>query len=409
VAETEYVVEEMSAPRAERGGPPESSGPIPGGVPKVDPFTEFNLRLWKSWNLALRPPRVLVGQTPSDPIYTEGRMRVLHYRPLPGVAESDRPPILLVYALINKPYIMDLQPGLSVVEDLLRRGLDVYLIDWGTPNYLDKDLRIHDYVNGYIDRAVDAVREASGTERLHVLGYCMGGTFAAMYASLHPEKVRTLALMAAGLDFDTQGSFLNIWSHAPGFDAWKIARTYGLIPPTFFNDAFGLLDPLRSNYVKFKDLLNRIDDQPFVENFLRMEKWTNDGIPMAGPTYAEFIDKGYQRNLLVKGEWTLDGDDREIDLRALTMPLATIVGLKDNLVPPESTERALERVGSKDLRRFQLPTGHIGLSVSRSAHRDLWPAFADWVLAHSREAPTRRGPYRTRSKKRPRSRLRPKA
>jgi polyhydroxyalkanoate synthase subunit PhaC len=406
MAESEYVVAEMSAPRANRGDDSANSGGNPEGAARADPFTEFTQRLWKSWNLALHPPRILVGQTPSDPIYTEGRMRVLHYRPLPGVAESDRPPILLVYALINKPYILDLQPGLSVVESLLRRGLDVYLIDWGTPNQLDKDLRIHDYVNGYLDRAVDAVREASGSDRLHVLGYCMGGTFAAMYTSLHPEKVRTLALMAAGLDFDTRSGFLNVWSHAPGFDAWKIARTYGLIPPTFFNDAFGLLDPLRSNYVKFKDLLNRIDDQPFVENFLRMEKWTNDGIPMAGPTYAEFIDKGYQRNLLVKGEWTLDGDEREIDLNALTMPLATIVGLKDNLVPPECTERALERVGSKDVRRFQLPTGHIGLSVSRTAHRDLWPAFADWVLAHSRESTSRRGrsPARPRNPQRARRR-----
>jgi polyhydroxyalkanoate synthase len=130
---------------------------------------------------------------------------------------------------------------------------------------------------------------------------------------------------------------------------------------------------------------------------------------MAGPTYAEFIDKGYQRNLLVKGEWTLDGDERVVDLKALTMPLATIVGLKDNLVPPESTERALERVGSRDVKRFQLPTGHIGLSVSRSAHRDLWPAFANWVMAHSQQTPSRRHKNPTRSKNRRRARRRPKA
>jgi polyhydroxyalkanoate synthase len=408
MAETEYVVAEMSGPRAGHNGGSGSAAESSSARGRVDPFAEFTERLWKSWNLALHPPRVLVGQTPSDPIYTEGRMRVLHYRPLPGASGKNRPPILLVYALINKPYIMDLQPGLSVVESLLRKGLDVYLIDWGTPNQLDKDLRIHDYVNGYVDHAVDAVREASGVDRLHILGYCMGGTFSAMYASLHPEKVRTLALMAAGLDFDNRSSFLNVWSHAPGFDAWKIARTYGLIPPTFFNDAFGLLDPLRSNYIKFKDLLNRVDDQPFVENFLRMEKWTNDGIPMAGPTYAEFIDKGYQRNLLVKGEWTLDGDEREVNLKNLTMPLATIVGLKDNLVPPESTERALEQVGSEDVRRFQLPTGHIGLSVSRTAHRDLWPAFAEWVTTHDQPASPRRrtAPVRSKGRKQIRRRAR---
>ena len=380
---TEYIVPEMTAPRAEGVGVPPSAPRHRGGPARFAPLAEFSEKLWKAWDLAVHPPKILVGQTPSDPIYTEGRMRVLRYRPIPGIEGGDRPPILLVYALINKPYIMDLQPGLSVVESLLRRGLDVYLIDWGTPNRLDKDLRIHDYVNGYLDRAVDAVRKTRGVDRLHILGYCMGGSFAAMYAALHPEKVRTLALMAAGLDFDTRSSFLNVWSHAPGFDPWKIARTYELIPPEFFNDAFGILDPLRTNYLKFKDLLNRIDNESFVENFLRMEKWTNDGIPMAGPTYAEFIDKGYQKNLLVKGEWTLDGDEREIDLRALTMPMATIVGLKDNLVPPESTERVLGHVGTKDVKRFELSSGHIGLSVSRAAHKELWPSFAEWVLAHS--------------------------
>ena len=376
----EHVVPEMAPPPTSPEG---SSARFPGADGGTDPVAQFNDKLWKAWNLALHPPKVPVGQTPSDVAYAEDRMRLLHYRPLPGVEAENRPPILLVYALINKPYIMDLQPGLSVVESLLRRGLDVYLIDWGTPNQLDKDKRIHDYVNGYVDRAMDAVVRTSGVERPHLLGYCMGGTFTAMYAALHPERVRTLSLLAAGLDFDTQSSFLNIWSHAPGFDPWKIARTFGLIPADFFNDAFGILDPLRTSYIKFKDLLNRIDDQAYIENFLRMEKWTNDGIPMAGPTYAEFIEKGYQKNLLVKGEWTLDGDRRKIDPSALTMPVATIVGLKDNLVPPESTERFLKVVGSKEQRRFEWASGHIGLSVSRNAHKDLWPSVGDWILAHS--------------------------
>lgn len=357
----------------------------------TDPVSEFNERLRKAWAFALRPPKVEVGQTPADVILHEGRMRLLHYRCPPGVSAENRPPVLCVYALINKPYIMDLQPGLSVVESLLARGLDVYLIDWGTPNELDKDLTLNDYVNGYVAHAVEAAKRESGEEKVHILGYCMGGTFSAMYTALNPENVRTLALMAAPLDFETTSSYLNVWAHAPGFDAWKIARTFGLIPPDFFNSAFGMLDPLRTSYLKFKDLLERLDDRPFVENFLRMERWTNDGIPMAGPTYAEFIDKGYQRNLLIKGAWALDGDERKIDLKNLSMPLATIVGLKDNLVPAESTERVLGYVSSKDTTKFQFPGGHIGLSVSRRAHGELWPRYADWVLARSRAQVRARG------------------
>ena len=366
------------------------SGP-PGPRPPADVaegVAGFASKLRRAWELALFPPTVKVGQTPSDVLYRDGRMRVLHYRRPPNVPEAGRPPILCVYALINKPYIMDLQPGLSVVESLLSRGLDVYLIDWGTPNTLDEDMRIHDYVNGYVDAAVRATKEDAGVERIHLLGYCMGGTFAAMYAARHPETLRTLALMAAPLDFDTESSFLNVWAHAPGFDAWKIARSFGLIPPDFFNSAFALLDPLRTNYSKFQGLLERIDDREFVENFLRMEMWTNDGIPMAGPTYAEFIDKGYQRNLLVKGEWTMDGDDQRVDLGRIDMPVATVVGLKDNLVPPESTERVLGHVGSRATHRFEQASGHIGLSTSRRAHQELWPRFAEWVLARDAEGPS---------------------
>ncbi|MGA7924292.1 MAG: alpha/beta fold hydrolase [Thermoplasmata archaeon] len=364
-----------------------STGAPPGTTGRESPtdfahgVADFANRLRRAWELALFPPRVNVGQTPSDVLYEEERMRVLHYRAPPEWGGRRRPPVLCVYALINKPYIMDLQPGLSVVESLLAGGLDVYLIDWGTPNVLDQDMRIHDYVNDYVDAAVHATQKEAEVERIHLLGYCMGGTFSAMYTALHPENVRSLALMAAGLDFDTQSSFLNIWSHAPGFDPWKIARSYRLIPADFFNAAFSLLDPLRTNYLKFQTLLERIDDPAFVENFLRMEMWTNDGIPMAGPTYAEFLEKGYQRNLLVKGQWTLDGDDRPIDLGRIDMPVVTIVGRNDNLVPPESTERVLSHVGSKDTTRLDLPSGHIGLSTSRRAHSELWPRYAEWVRA----------------------------
>jgi len=372
--------------------PPRASGPPPAGDP-ADGVAAFAKKLRLAWELALFPPVMKVGQTPSDVIYEEGRMRVLHYRKPPSVTERHRPPVLCVYALINKPYIMDLQPGRSVVESLLARGLDVHLIDWGTPNELDQDLRIHDYVNGYVADAVAAVKKEAQVDRIHMLGYCMGGTFSAMYAARHPEDLQSLALMAAPLDFDTEASLLNVWAHAPGFDAWKIAKSYGLIPPEFFNGAFAILDPLRTNYLKFQGLLDRLEDRAFVENFLRMEMWNADGIPMAGPTYAEFIDKGYQRNLLTKGGWTLDGDDQRIDLSRIDMPVATIVGLTDNLVPAESTERILEHVGSKDIQKFESAGGHIGLSTGRRSHEDLWPRFAEWVRARDTPAaiaPTRR-------------------
>lgn len=366
-----------------RPGTPRPTLPVSRPLPSpAEAFADFGAKLHRAWELALYPPDVKVGQTPYDVVYEEDRVRLLRYRPPAGSPAKHRPPVLCVYALINKPYILDLQPGLSVIETLLGHGLDMYLIDWGTPNTLDQDLRIYDYVNGYLDAAVRATQRTAGVDRIHLVGYCMGGTFAAMYAALNPEKLKTLSLMAAPLDFETRASFLNVWAHAPGFDAWKIARSYGLVPPEFLANAFAMLDPLRTNYLKYLALFDRLNDPAFVENFLRMEKWNNDGIPMAGPTYAEFITKGFQQNLLVQGGWTLDGDHRRIDLSRITMPVATIVGLHDNLVPPESTEKILAHVGSKETQRFSHPSGHIGISTSRRAHQDLWPRFAEWLVAH---------------------------
>lgn len=356
-------------------------------------------RIRRAIEFALDPPRVEVGQTPHHTVYEEGRMKLYRYDTPEGQREQGRPPVLCVYALINKPYIMDLQPGRSVVEHLLNRGLDVYLTDWGTPTTLDRDTTIDDYVNGYIHRCVERVRAISGHSKINILGYCMGGTLTAMYAALHPENVRSLALMAAPLVATPTGSLLNAWAQSKDFDAWKIARTYGLIPADFFNTAFGLLDPWRTEYYKFHDLLLHLDDRPFVENFLRMERWTNDGIPMAGPTYGEFVTNLYQRNLLVKGGWKLGG--KELRLSALTMPVATIVGLKDNLVPPQMTSRVLEYVGTKDRAHFELHSGHIGLSVSRSSQEHLWPRVADWFLARNRGRVPRSAARGVRGKRAP--------
>lgn len=335
-------------------------------------------KLGKVLQLALSPPKVELGTTPHTTIHQEGHTKVYRYTAPPGMGGKRRPPVLLVYALINKPTILDLQPGLSVVETLLSKGVDVYLLDWGTPTEMDRYLTVHDYVNGIVDRSVDAVRRESGSKRIGVLGYCMGGTFMALYTALHPEKVSRIAFLAAGLAFDSRKSFLNIWSHAPGFDADKIADTFGLVPPEFFADAFDTLDPLNTTYSKFRELILRADDKDFVENFMRMQTWTRDGIPMPGPTYAEIIKYGYQQDRLIKGTWTLNGSP--VDLKRLTMPVAAITGTRDHIVPAECTCRVLDYVGTKDTARFEIDSGHIGLSVSRRAHRDLWPKVAVWFL-----------------------------
>ena len=320
------------------------------------------------------------GTTPNDVVFEKDNLKLRHYRPLEGAPKAKKTPVLVCYALVNKPSILDLQEDRSVVRRLLEAGLDVYLIDWGTPDEGDKFLTIDDYVNRYIDQCVDFVREESGEEKITLFGYCMGGSFCAMYACLHQEKLLNLVIMAAGIDFHQGCGLLNYW--AKFLDIDKLVDTWGNVPAGFLNSGFLLLDPARNAYGKYVGMLDIVDDPKAVDNFLRMEHWVNDGIPVAGETYREFLKKGYQENALVKGTWEIGGE--RLDLKTLTLPLLTITATADSIMPAETTEALTNLTSSKDTAALTNPGGHIGLAVSSRAHRELWPKVGEWIRQRSK-------------------------
>jgi polyhydroxyalkanoate synthase len=324
-----------------------------------------------------------VGMTPSEVVYEENKLKLLHYKPEAAGIEPETThdvPILIVYALINKPYILDLQPDRSVVRRLLEAGFDVYLIDWGEPSRLDTSLTLDDYVTRYTDNCVDVVRERSGQESINLFGYCMGGTMSVMYASLFPEKVRNLGLMAAGLCFDDTGGVLELWGEDEYYDAEQVTDTFGNVPADFLDIGFAMMDPV-SNYVsKYLRLYDNVDDDEFVENFARMERWLDEGIDVAGETYQQFIEDIYQDNKLARNEFYLG--EEHVDLGDIDMPIVQVVGHYDHLIPPESSTQFNDLVAS-DVTTLDQRTGHIGLSVSSSSHDDLWPHVAEWFAERS--------------------------
>jgi len=320
-----------------------------------------------------------VGTTPSEVAYAENKLRLLHYEP--QTEEQYEVPILVVYALINRPYILDLQPDRSVVHTLLEQGFDVYLIDWGEPSRLDAGLTLADYVTRYIENCVDVVREESGQDAINVLGYCMGGTMSVMYAALHPEKVRNLALMAAGLYFDETGGVLERWGDADYYDPSDVTDAVGNVPSTFLDVGFALMDPVNNYVTKYARLYDNLDDEDFVENFARMERWLSDGIDVAGATYDQFLTDIYQENKLAKDELELDGE--RIELSEITMPVLQIVGEYDHLIPPTASKPFNDVIPSQDTDVIEFPTGHIGLSVSGRSHAELWPQVCDWFAERS--------------------------
>ncbi len=324
---------------------------------------------------------VEVGQTASDVVYRENKLALRRYEPL--TAEQHDIPILIVYALINKPFILDLQPDRSVVRRLLEAGHEVYLVDWGEPSLLDASLGLDDYVNRYIDNCVDVVRERSGQDQINVLGYCMGGTLATMYTALHREKVNALALMATGLYFEDTGGVLELWGNEEYYDPRDVTETYRNVPSEFLDAGFTLMDPVANSVSKYVHLFDHLENEDFVENFARMEHWLGEGVDVAGAVYAEFLEEIYQNNALYENELTVGGE--HVDVRNIDMPLLQIIGKYDKLVPTAASTPFNDVVSSDDVTTIEYPTGHVGLAMSNSAHRDVWPEVAKWFLEQTSE------------------------
>jgi polyhydroxyalkanoate synthase len=284
-----------------------------------------------------------------------------------------------VYALVNRPYMVDLQEDRSMVRNLLEHGMDVYLMDWGYADRGDMYVTMDDYINGYIDNCVNEVLERHGLDSVNVLGICQGGTFSLCYAALHPGKVRNLITMVTPVDFAVDGGLLNIW--ARGLDVDAMVDTMGNVPGDFMNGGFLMLKPFQLMAQKYLGFLSILDQEQSLKSFLRMEKWIFDSPDQAGATFRQFIKDFFQENKLVKGEVEVGG--RRVDLKRVTMPVLNIYATEDHLVPPASSLALEKHVGSKDVTTISFPGGHIGIYVSGRAQKELAPALADWVREHS--------------------------
>src|SRR3972149_10285596 len=336
----------------------------------------------------LNPPDFSVGKTPSEMIFSEDKMKLIHY--IPAVEKPHQVPILIVYALVNRYYILDLQPDKSVIKKLLEEGFDVYVIDWGYPSGVDRYLTLDDYVNGYINNAVDKIREFSGLDKITLLGVCQGGTFSVMYAAQHPEKVKNLVTLVAPVDFDTDKGILHLW--AKSLDVDKIVDYYGIVPGDFLNAGFLLTDPFRLMIDKYVGLFDRIEcesndtacsirNEETIKNFLRMEKWIFDSPDQAGETFRQFMKDCYQKNLLTKTELKLNG--KKINLKNINMPLLNVMAEFDHLVPNDASKPLTEAVSSSDKKTLVFPTGHIGIFVGSTSQKEVCPRIAEWLKPRS--------------------------
>lgn len=325
-------------------------------------------------------PEPEVGQTPKEIIWTKNKAKLYHYEP--NKEKKNNIPILMIYALINKPYILDLTPGSSLIEHLTNKGHDVYLLDWGTPGYEDRHMKFEDYIFDYIPRAIQKVLQKSQAEEITLFGYCMGGTLTSIFMSLYPDlPIRNALFLTSPFDFsDTglYGSFLN----KRYFNLDKLVDTLGLIPHEMIDFGNKMLNPIANFYGPYVTLADRADNETFVANWKLMQKWLNDGVPFPGEAYRQWIRDFYQENKLINDKLYIRG--RKVDLSKITANLLVIAAKHDNIAMPNQIKPIIDKVSSKNKTYELLDTGHVSVVTGRRALNITYPLINDWLFEHSK-------------------------
>ncbi len=322
------------------------------------------------------------GATPHEVVMTEAPVKLIKYT---GRADKRHgTPVLFVFAMVNRPYVLDLLPNKSVVRQFLNAGFDVYMIDWGIPTPSDASKTLNDYIEGHLHRAVERILADSGSEQVNLIGYCMGGTMSAIYTSLHQDLVKNLILMAAPIDWSSRDSLLLNWTDPKYFDVDAVVDTFGLIPPQFLGNSFAMLKPVANYFQKWVGFYDKMDDEKFLEDFFAMEVWSNDNIPISGEVYRDFVKYGFQQNALVQGKFPLG--NKKVNLGNITCPILSLTADADHLVLPCQSTPLKDVVSSTDYTEMSVKAGHIGLSVGSRAHKEIWPKATAWMGERSEPA-----------------------
>lgn len=339
-------------------------------------FTANFYDLSSNANMLLEPLRDNINRTSSEVINMKGRFNLLHYKS--EHSSEHKTPLLVVYSLINRHYIMDLLPDVSVIKNLQRQGFDIYATDWETPTSSDKDLSLETYAEEYVENAVEKIKEITGSDKVSLFGYCWGGLFALIYTATHQENVKNLILHATPVDVDKDKTIIENWtSH---LDADNLVNVFGNIPGWLVNLAFLFRNPIEA-MLKYPRYFSEPRSRDEILQFFAIETWLYDSTPIIGEVYREIIDQVYRKNLLIKNQMKVGSDI--INLKNITVPLLDIVGINDDLVPPSASTSIIHAIGSKDKKLIEFPTGHVGLCVSLAAHEKLWPEVGEWIEQRS--------------------------
>jgi polyhydroxyalkanoate synthase len=353
----------------------------------VDEFAKAEERLRRISKLLTT--KAAIAQTAKQQIWALNKTKL--YRYIPILAEEKRHPVplLLVFALMNRPYIFDLRSGHSFVEFMVGQGYDVYLLDWGSPGPEDCKLKFDDYVLDYLPRVIRKMKSISGSEEFSMLGWCIGAILTTAYAALRPNNgLRNLLLLTAPLDFSKKKDITFArWTDEHHFDVDKVLTMFGNMPAEMIEYGAKALKPVENFVGNYLRLWDNLEDPNVVESWHAMNTWVTDNIPMAGGAFRQLIVDLYRNDRLMKGTWALRGE--RVDVSRINANLLTVIAENDHITPPCQTETISDKVSSRDKETYRIPGGHIGIMAGSNAAKKTWPHIDAWLAARSRRLETR--------------------
>ena len=327
----------------------------------------------------LTAPKQPVGAMAKDTLLRCGTMQLYHYHPVAD--EIYRIPILIVSPTSNRGYVFDLARGQSLVEFLLTRGYDVFMIDWLAPRRDESGLKLEDYVLDFIPSCRAAVRETTGQEEVTLMGYCVGGTLSLLNAALFPTDVANLVLFATPVDF-THMALFRIWGDSKYFDVDRLVDSLGNIPGEYFLTAFDMMRPANRTAGMLHLWTNLWNDE-YVRSYRMFDRWAAETLPLAGEYFRQSTKEFLWRNSILTGELELGG--RRVELSKITAPVLSIVAQHDHVVPQQAAHPIMELVGSADRQEMMVKGGHVSVVAGPAAVTRLWPSIDKWLAKRSIE------------------------
>lgn len=331
----------------------------------------------------LMTTKAAIAQTPKELVWTLNKAKLFRYIPVVPAQKRHPIPLLLIFAIMNRPSILDLRPGHSFVEFMVKRGYDVYLLDWGAPGLEDRHMKFDDYVLDYLPRAIRKLKAISGVEEFSMLGWCIGAIITTIYAAMRPDDgLRNLLLLTAPLDFSNRnGVTFARMVDQKYFDLEKVLAAFGNMPGEMIDYGARILKPVENYCTNYLKLMDNLDNPRAVASWHAMNTWVTDLIPMAGDTYRQLIVDFYRNNRLMKNELVIRGE--LVDLKKLRANLLTVIAEGDHITPPCQSEPILSKISSSDTEVYRAPGGHIGIMAGSEAHKRTWPHVDSWLGTRS--------------------------